>query len=203
MVRRRTYGSGQLYVKQSSYYGRWRTLDGRRLNRRVGLVREAGTSDGLTKSEAERAFRKLQEAEDRRLRPTVENARRTVDDAADALRRRLALDGARKSYLNCESMQRVHVSPALGTNPLGQGHRHRHRDARRGDPGQGPVPKDGTQRFQVPERRLRARHRRRLDHPQPRPPGQPPTPPPAPRQQPRPPVPQRRRAGGRDSGDPG
>jgi integrase len=116
---RRGPGAGQLYVKWDSYYGRWRTLDGRRLNRRLGKVREPGSSDGLTRSEAERAFRKLQDAEERRPRPTVENARRTVDDAADALRRRLALDGARKSYLEgCESMQRVHISPAFGDKPL-------------------------------------------------------------------------------------
>ena len=39
----------------------------------------------------------------------------TVDDAAEVLRARLAMEGARRSYLqNCESMQRVHISPALG-----------------------------------------------------------------------------------------
>jgi hypothetical protein len=117
--KRRTYGSGQLYVKHGAYFGRWRTLDGRRLNRRIGTVREAGSSEGLTKTQAERAFRKLQEDEERRPRPTAEAARRTVDDAADSVRRRLALDGARKSYLEgCESMQRVHISPAMGEKPL-------------------------------------------------------------------------------------
>lgn len=119
MSKRRAYGSGQLYVKHGAYFGRWRTLDGRRLNRRIGEVREAGSSEGLTKTQAERAFRKLQEDEERRPRPTAEAARRTVDDAADSLRRRLALDGARKSYLEgCESMQRVHISPAMGGKPL-------------------------------------------------------------------------------------
>jgi integrase len=45
--------------------------------------------------------------------------RRTVDDAANELRRQLLLDGARKSYReNCESMQRVHISPAIGSKPL-------------------------------------------------------------------------------------
>jgi integrase len=39
-----------------------------------------------------------------------------VDDVANALRERLELQGARKSYRqNCESMQRVHISPAMGS----------------------------------------------------------------------------------------
>jgi len=39
----------------------------------------------------------------------------TVDEAADELRERIAIEGARRSYQeNCESMQRVHISPALG-----------------------------------------------------------------------------------------
>ena len=43
----------------------------------------------------------------------------TVADAADSLRRKLALEGARKSYLEgCESMQRVHVAPQLGHLPM-------------------------------------------------------------------------------------
>jgi site-specific recombinase XerD len=37
----------------------------------------------------------------------------------DSLRRRLAVQGARKSYLqNCESMQRVHISPRRGSTPV-------------------------------------------------------------------------------------
>jgi integrase len=39
----------------------------------------------------------------------------TVVDAADSLRRQLAVEGARTSYCqNCESMQRVHITPWLG-----------------------------------------------------------------------------------------
>ena len=41
--------------------------------------------------------------------------RPTVDVAVAALRERLVIEGARKSYrLNCESMHRVHISPAIG-----------------------------------------------------------------------------------------
>jgi hypothetical protein len=58
-----------------------------------GRWRAPGSSDGLTRAQA--------------------------DDAAEVLRARLAMEGARRSYLqNCESMQRVHISPALGKRRL-------------------------------------------------------------------------------------
>jgi len=44
---------------------------------------------------------------------------RTVDDVADTLRQRLVVQGSRLSYRqNCESMQRVHISPSLGKRPV-------------------------------------------------------------------------------------
>lgn len=114
---RRGQGTGQLYIKHDAYYGRWRTLDGRKLNRKIGAVRADAGTGGLTRSEAERQFRKIQEAEERR--PIRGTERHTLDEATDSLRRRLAVEGARKSYLqNCESMQRVHISPRLGAKPL-------------------------------------------------------------------------------------
>ena len=112
---KRPYGSGQIYEKSGAYYGRWRTPDGRRVNRRLGPVRTRGESDGLTRAEAEQAFRRIQaeEASRKPVDPVVEIV--TVDQAADRLRERIAIEGARLSYRqNCESMQRVHISPALG-----------------------------------------------------------------------------------------
>jgi hypothetical protein len=95
---KRGYGTGQLYPKHGAYYGRWRTLDGRKLNRRIGAVRDENATGGLTRTEAERQFRKLQEAEERRpIRAGAEL--RTLDEVTDSLRRRLAVEGARKSYL--------------------------------------------------------------------------------------------------------
>jgi len=44
----------------------------------------------------------------------------TVDQVAERLRERVAIEGARKSYRqNLESMQRVHISPALGNRKIG------------------------------------------------------------------------------------
>jgi integrase len=112
---KRPYGSGQIYEKWGAYYGRWRTPDGQRVNRRLGVKRTRGGSDGLTRAQAEQAMRRLQadDAARRPIEPTVEIV--TVDRAAERLRKRIAIEGARLSYRqNCESMQRVHVSPAMG-----------------------------------------------------------------------------------------
>jgi hypothetical protein len=117
---KRDYGTGHLYIDpaRGAYYGRWRTASGRLLNRKVGPVRHRGESDGLTRADAEKKFRKMQEDEDRKPRPAA-LGRYTVDDAADSLRQKQVIEGARKSYKeNCESMQRVHISPALGKKPV-------------------------------------------------------------------------------------
>jgi integrase len=114
-MRKRGYGTGSLYEKSGSYYGRWRTSDGRYLNRRVGAVRTPASSDGLTRSQAEREFRKLQEAEELTPRPSASARSLTVDELASSLRERLELRAVRKSYSeNCEYMQRVHITPLLG-----------------------------------------------------------------------------------------
>jgi len=57
----------------------------------------------------------MQDEEERSPRPVSRADTPTVDEVADSLRRKQKLEGARKSYQeNCESMQRVHVSPRLG-----------------------------------------------------------------------------------------
>jgi hypothetical protein len=118
---KRPYGAGQLYEKWGSYYGRWRTPDGRKLNRKLGPVRVKGGSDGLTRAQAEQAFRRIQSEKAARkpVEPVVETL--TVDEVADPLRERIAIEGARKSYReNSHSMQRVHISPALGKRKLAE-----------------------------------------------------------------------------------
>jgi hypothetical protein len=71
--------------------------------------------DGLTRAQAEREFRRLQDAEERAPRPVRWADTPTVDEVADSLRQKLRLGGARRSYQEgCESMQRVHISPRLG-----------------------------------------------------------------------------------------
>ena len=119
MAGKRSYGTGELYEKHDSYYARWRTSDGRKLNRKVGRVRPPGTSDGLTRSQAERMFRKMQEVEEKRPSRRRGVGPITVSAAASSLRRAKALEGTRRSYLeNLESMQRVHVDRSIGSMPL-------------------------------------------------------------------------------------
>jgi integrase len=115
---KRSYGTGQIYLKWGAWYGRWRASDGRRLNRHLGPAREPGTATGLTRREVERLFRKVREAEEIAPRPVLAS-RATIEDAADSLRRKLAMQGSRKSYLEgCESMQRVHIVSSLDNAPI-------------------------------------------------------------------------------------
>lgn len=115
MARRRSHGTGHLYEKSGSYYGRWRTPDDRLLNRKIGKIRTPGENDGLTRSQAEREFRRLQESEEHTPRPRHDAEIPTLDAVTDSLRRKLELGGARRSYReNVASMQRVHIGPRLG-----------------------------------------------------------------------------------------
>jgi integrase len=118
MSTRRAYGTGQLHEKHGAWYGRWRTGDGRRLNRRLGPVRTPGEADGLTRRGAEREFRRLQEQEERNPTPRAAG-RHTVREASESRRQKLAITGASRSYLaGCESMERLHIVPSLGDNSL-------------------------------------------------------------------------------------
>jgi hypothetical protein len=86
----RPHGTGRIYTKWGSYYGRWRTVDGRYVNRRLGNMRARGEKEGLSRREAERVLRRLIEAQSLRPAPTPDEQPRTVDEAADALRERIA-----------------------------------------------------------------------------------------------------------------
>jgi hypothetical protein len=118
-VAKRNYGTGHLYEKSGAYYGRWRTSTGRRLNRKVGEIRLPGESTGLTRTQAERQFRKMQEAEELAPRPEPGARIPTVDEIATSHRERLELRGISKSYREaCEYMQRVHISPHIGDRKI-------------------------------------------------------------------------------------
>src|SRR5207342_1302050 len=80
---KRPYGSGQIYEKWGAYYGRWRAPDGRRLNRWLGPKRTPGSADGLTRAQAEQAFRRVQAADQTRSRVDVVAEIVTVDHAAE------------------------------------------------------------------------------------------------------------------------
>ncbi len=151
---RRPRGTGRLYAKYGAWYGRWRTSDGRRLNRRLGDVRSVGEADGLTRSEAERAFRQAQDAEERSPTP-VADRRRTVDDALEALRDRKTLEGVGRSRMStCESHHRLHIAPALGQRLLSQVTRQDVEALGRQLPRQRPVAEDRARHPAAAQRRL-------------------------------------------------
>jgi integrase len=117
--RKRRYGTGHVYKKHGAYYGRWRTSTGRLLNRRIGVVRAPGSRRGLTQARAERRFAQLQEEEERRPTAVPEETAVTVSEACGSLRRKLSLEGARKSYLvGCRSMQEVQIDPRIGSKAV-------------------------------------------------------------------------------------
>ena len=133
LMAKRSYGTGQLYVKQGAWFGRWRTSDGRRLNRRLGPVREPGGANGLTRHEVERVFRKVREAEEATPRP-VDRRPRHVDDAADSLRRKLAMEGLAQVLprgLRVDAARAHRAGPRRRAARSGRSHRRR--SPRRGD----------------------------------------------------------------------
>ena len=119
-VPRRPRGTGHLHEKWGSYYGRWRTSDGRFLNRKIGRAKTPGERYGLTRAQAEREFRRMQEAEEREPRSARNAHIPTLDELATSLRDQLELRGVSSTYrANCERMQRVHIAPGLGGRAAG------------------------------------------------------------------------------------
>jgi hypothetical protein len=110
---KRRVGTGHLYEKWGSHYGRWRTADGRLLNRKVGEIRAPGGRKGLTAAQAEREFRKLQEAEEGAPRARPGDEIPTVAEIGRLLRERKEISGASESYLeSCEYIERIHIAPS-------------------------------------------------------------------------------------------
>src|SRR5579864_2990863 len=118
---KRGYGTGHLYEKHGSYYGRWWTLDGRRVNRLIGPIRPPGSRTGLTLVQAERIFRQLQDHEEKAPRRRPGATVPTVDEVADSVRQGLRLKGSRRSYLDGLRVDaaRSHLSAARAS--LGRG----------------------------------------------------------------------------------
>ena len=107
---RRPYGTGRLYVKSGAWYGRWR-IDGQRVNRKLGRVREPGSRDGLTKREAEAAMRRQIQA----VTAVSSDERLSVAGAGDRLVELLELKGRKPSTIEAvRSALKVHLIPQFG-----------------------------------------------------------------------------------------
>ena len=111
---KRARGTGSIYIKHGSWYGRWRDSAGRGLNRKLGPVRRPGERDGLTRAEAEKRLRAL--IDDRSI---IAPVRVGVAEAGEAVMRRLEMRGAKRTYrMNVEMVLRVHLVPAFGSKEL-------------------------------------------------------------------------------------
>lgn len=109
---RARYGSGHVYEKHGSWYGRWR-VDGRNVNRRLGRVRPPGSREGLTKRMAERELRSVIDDPEPAARGT------TVKDLGGDLVTRLVSKGNKRSAIEAvESHVRIHLVPFFDDTPI-------------------------------------------------------------------------------------
>jgi hypothetical protein len=113
---RRAYGSGSLRIENGIWYGRWYTATGGRANRRVGPARSPGTTDGLTKRQAERKLRELMDGNAGRV---TTNASRTIKHVGKLHAAKLAGKGRKRSHVETfESHLRIHLAPFFGQTPI-------------------------------------------------------------------------------------
>lgn len=111
---KRTYGTGSLLVRAGSYHGQWR-VDRRLVKRKLGLVRQPGAREGLTRAQAERALRRA--IEEVSAAPT--SRRVDVQEAGEQLLAHLAGLGRKPSTLQgYESFLRIHLEPFFGGRDL-------------------------------------------------------------------------------------
>ena len=155
---KRPWAPGQLYVKWGAYYGRWR--------RRMVAGQSAASARSRARGESGRSHSRRggtrPAAADRgggsRPPGRRSNGPATVDEVADELRERLDIEGARLSYRqNCESMQRVHVSPAHRQATRGHRQARGRRAACARDAQARTRAEDSAQRHDVPALRFCAR----------------------------------------------
>jgi hypothetical protein len=96
---RRSYGTGSLYVRRDSagretWYGQWRA-GARPVKRRIGPRREPGTSNGLTKAQAERELRRKIDSE----RASASRERVTIAEAGERYIDHLTALGRKRATL--------------------------------------------------------------------------------------------------------
>jgi integrase len=114
---RRPRGTGAVLQKGSRWYGQW-YVRGRIVKRSLGPVREPGTRNGLTRSQAEARLRELMIEADAAPAPVTE--RMTLAEAGDRRIKQLARIGRKPdtTLANYESEIRVHFTPHFGDKAL-------------------------------------------------------------------------------------
>ncbi len=113
---KRSYGSGSIFVIGGSWHARWWVGD-RRVKRALGPVRQPGSRDGLTRTQAERELRRRMESDlpsvSRHERPPLADAgRRYVDHLEHVMERKPSTIQDYRGHL------RRHLEPYFGDRPI-------------------------------------------------------------------------------------
>ncbi|HEY5194671.1 MAG TPA: site-specific integrase [Solirubrobacteraceae bacterium] len=107
--KRRGYGTGSLRLAGRSWVGSWYGADGRKVQRKVGVVRTPGESDGMTRAQAERELARMRQQDAIVIAATT---RATMEEASEELCRALDIRGRKKSHrLTVASDLRKHIVP--------------------------------------------------------------------------------------------
>ncbi len=113
---RRSYGTGAVYLRGASWYGRWYDTEGNRIQRRLGPARTEGKADGLSKTDAEE---KLREARAETGSIVSLEGRVNMQQAGEQLCLRLELRERKKSHkLTVASDLRNHIVPFFDKTTL-------------------------------------------------------------------------------------
>jgi hypothetical protein len=116
-ARRRPRGTGAVFEKSNRWYGQW-YLRGRLVKRSLGPMRQPGSRDGLTRTQAEARLRELMLETSSAPAPVTE--RMTVAEVGDRRIKHLARSGRKPdtTLANYESEIRVHFVPHFGETPV-------------------------------------------------------------------------------------
>jgi integrase len=111
---RRAPGSGSILIRRDragreTWYGKWTTTGGRQVKRRLGLKRTPGSSDGLTRRQAEAELRRLMSEI---TAPGSVGDRRSIDEVAGAYVAHLERLGRKPStVIAVRSALNTHITP--------------------------------------------------------------------------------------------
>ncbi len=114
MAARRPHGTGSIYQVGENWWGRW-WLNSRRVKRKLGTVRQPGTRQGLTRTQAEQALRKaIQETQH-----APPDERLTFTDVADRYIRHVeGLERKRSTVQDYRIIAHCHLGPYFGSKAI-------------------------------------------------------------------------------------
>jgi integrase len=113
--KKRAYGTGSLFQKSGSWYGKW-WVGGRQVKRRLGRVRQPGSDEGLTRKQAEAALRRMMGV----IRTLSPEERITFQQAADRYIHHVehVMRRKRSTVIDYCVVANRHLGPYFGTTEL-------------------------------------------------------------------------------------